>query len=79
MNRSFRPRLCNHEDIDARGAHEVQGRRAAVRTLALYVAAGIVWVAIGVGVPEFMLAWPVTVAYLVLVAWLAPAAVRRLR
>jgi hypothetical protein len=50
-----------------------------VRTLALYVGAGIVWVAIGVAVPDFMLSWPVTIAYLLVVAWLGPALVRRWR
>ena len=50
-----------------------------MRTLALYLAAGAVWVTIGVFVPEFMLSWPVTVVYLLLVAWLAPELVRRLR
>jgi uncharacterized membrane protein len=42
-----------------------------VRTLALYLAAGVVWVAIGVFVPDFMLSWPVTIAYLLVVVWSA--------
>ncbi len=50
-----------------------------MRTLALYLAAGAVWVAVGVFEPDFMLAWPVTVAYLVVVAWLIPALLRRAR
>ena len=50
-----------------------------MRTLALYLAAGGVWVAIGVFVPAFMFSWPVTVAYLLVVVWLLPELVRRLR
>jgi hypothetical protein len=50
-----------------------------VRTAALYVAAGVVWITIGVFVPDFMLSWPVTIVYLLVVAWLLPTLVRRLR
>ena len=50
-----------------------------MRTLLLYVVAGVVWIAIGVAVPDFMLSWPVTIAYLLVVAWLLPALVRRVR
>jgi putative Ca2+/H+ antiporter (TMEM165/GDT1 family) len=50
-----------------------------VRELALYVAAGALYVAIGVFVPEVLLAWPVGAAFLLVAVWLLPAAVRRLR
>ena len=50
-----------------------------MRTLLLYAGAGVVWIAIGVAVPDFMLSWPVTIAYLLVVAWLLPTLVRRLR
>lgn len=50
-----------------------------MRTLALYLAAGIVWIAIGVAVPDFMLSWPVTIGYVLVVVWLLPLVVRRLR
>jgi hypothetical protein len=48
-----------------------------VRTVALYLAAGIVWVAIGVFVPDFMLSWPVTIVYLLVAVWLLPLLVGR--
>ncbi len=54
-------------------------RRADVSTLALYLVAGAAYVAIGVVETDFLLSWYVGAAYLLLVVWLAPAAVRRLR
>lgn len=50
-----------------------------MRTVALYLAAAAVWVAIGVFVPDFMLSWPVTVVYLLVAVWLLPLLVRRVR
>lgn len=47
--------------------------------LAWYVAAGIVYVAIGVAFPDFLLSWVVAAAYLLAVMWLLPALVRRAR
>jgi hypothetical protein len=47
--------------------------------LALYVAAGAVYVAIGVTKVEFLFSWVVAAAYLVLCVVLLPAFVRRLR
>jgi len=47
--------------------------------LALYVAAGVVYVGIGVGVPEFLFSWVVAVGYLLLCVVAIPALVRRLR
>ena len=50
-----------------------------MRELALYAAAGVVYIAVGVAFPNFLLAWPVGVAYLLLAVWIVPALVRRLR
>ena len=43
-----------------------------------YVAASAVYIAIGVAFTDFLLSFWVGVGYLLLVAWLVPAAVRRL-
>jgi hypothetical protein len=48
------------------------------RELALYLAAGVVYVAIGVAVPEFLFSWYVAVGYLLLCVVALPALVRRL-
>ena len=50
-----------------------------MRETALYVVAGAVYVAVGVAVPEVLLAWPVGAAYLLIAVWLLPVAYRRLR
>jgi hypothetical protein len=50
-----------------------------VRTLALYVAAGAVYVAIGVHFPGFLYSSVVAAAYVVLICWALPEGVRRLR
>ena len=47
------------------------------RELALYLAAGVVYVAIGVALPEFLFSWYVAAGYLLCVVAL-PALVRRL-
>jgi uncharacterized membrane protein (DUF485 family) len=47
--------------------------------LALYVAAGALYVAIGVAVPEFLFSWVVAAAYLLLCVVALPALARRLR
>jgi hypothetical protein len=49
------------------------------RELALYLAAGVGYVAIGVAFPEFLFSWYVAVAYLLLCVVALPALVRRLR
>ena len=49
------------------------------RELALYVAAGVVYVAIGVNFPEFLFSWIVAAGYLLLCVVALPAVVRRLR
>jgi uncharacterized membrane protein YhiD involved in acid resistance len=42
-----------------------------------YVAAAAVYIAIGVAYTDFLFSFFVALAYLLLVAWLVPAAVRR--
>ncbi len=49
------------------------------RELALYVGAGVVYVAIGVAFPEFLFSWPVAAGYLVTCVVLLPALVRFVR
>ncbi|HSE80990.1 MAG TPA: hypothetical protein VLA87_04730 [Gaiellaceae bacterium] len=49
------------------------------RELALYLAAGAVYVAIGVAVPEFLFSWVVAAAYLLLVVVALPFVIRRFR
>jgi hypothetical protein len=49
------------------------------RELALYLAAGVVYVAIGVAAPEFLFSLWVAVAYLLVCVVAIPAMVRRLR
>ena len=44
-----------------------------------YVAAAAVYILIGVLVTDFLLSWVVGAAYLLVVAWLVPVVVRRLR
>ena len=70
------------------GEHGSAGSRASVvrrgpskRQLAVfagYVAAAAVYIAIGVYYTDFLLSVFVGIAYLLLVAWLVPAGVRRL-
>jgi hypothetical protein len=43
-----------------------------------YVAAAAVYIAVGVWFTDFLLSFFVALAYLLLVAWLIPAGVRRL-
>lgn len=48
------------------------------RELALYLGAGVVYVAIGVRYPEFLFSWVVAAGYLLLCVVVLPALVRRL-
>ena len=48
------------------------------RELALYVAAGVVYVAIGVAFPEFLFSWVVAAGYLLVCVVALPALVRRI-
>jgi hypothetical protein len=50
-----------------------------VKELALYLAAGVVYVALGVAVPELLFSWIEGAAYLLVAVWLLPALVARLR
>ena len=47
--------------------------------VALYLAGGVVWIAIGVAYPPFMLSSVTAAAYLLAVVWSLPALVRKLR
>jgi uncharacterized membrane protein (DUF485 family) len=59
---------------------ELRGALAAGRReLALYLAAGVVYVAIGVAFTEFLFSWVVAAGYLLLCVVLLPALARRLR
>lgn len=49
------------------------------RELALYLAAGAAYVGIGVALPEFLFAWVVSVAFLLVSVVVVPTVVRRLR
>jgi hypothetical protein len=42
----------------------------------LYLAAGAAYIALGVFVPELLMAWPVGVAFLLLVVWLGDVVLR---
>jgi len=56
-----------------------EGLAAGWRELVLYVAAGVLYVAIGVNFPEFVFSWVVAATYLLVCVVVVPAAVRRLR
>ena len=49
------------------------------RELALYLVAGVVYVAIGVAFPEFLFSWFVAMGYLLVCVVALPALVRLLR
>jgi hypothetical protein len=50
-----------------------------LRTFALYAGCAAVYIAIGLFVLDFVLAFVTAAAYLLITAWLLPAAIRRLR
>jgi hypothetical protein len=56
-----------------------EGLAAGWRQLALYLAAGIVYVAIGVAFPEFLFAWITATGFLLAFVVLLPALLRLLR
>jgi hypothetical protein len=66
-------RLIRQQASDLRSA-----LRAGWRELALYLAAGVVYITIGVAFPEFLFTWIVAVAYLLVCVVALPALVRRL-
>lgn len=53
--------------------------RPALRELLPYLVAFVVYLAIGITVPEFMLSWPIAVGYLLITAFAVPALLRRFR
>jgi hypothetical protein len=50
-----------------------------VRELALYLAAGAAYVAVGVAVPELLFSWVEGAVFLLLAVWVLPALLGRLR
>lgn len=50
-----------------------------MRELALYLVAGLVYVGLGVAVPELLFSWVEGAAFLLIAVWLLPALVTRLR
>jgi hypothetical protein len=50
-----------------------------VRELALYLAAGAAYVAVGVAVPELLFSWVEGAAFLLLAVWVLPALLGRFR
>jgi hypothetical protein len=50
-----------------------------VREVALYLAAGVVYVAIGVAFPEFLFAWIVAIGFLLVSVVVLPALLSRFR
>jgi hypothetical protein len=50
-----------------------------MRELALYLTAGVAYVALGVAVPELLFSWAEGAAFLLLAVWVLPALLERLR
>jgi hypothetical protein len=50
-----------------------------VRELALYLAAGAAYVAVGVAVPELLFSWVEGAAFLLVAVWVLPALLERFR
>jgi hypothetical protein len=50
-----------------------------MRELALYFAAGLAYIALGLAVPELLFSWVEGAAFLLIAVWLLPALVNRLR
>ena len=50
-----------------------------MRELALYLAAGAVYVAVGVAVPELLFSWVEGAAFLLIAVWVLPALLERFR
>jgi hypothetical protein len=49
-----------------------------MRTLAVYLSAGLVYILVGVFFVDFMLSVVIAAAYLLVATWLVPSALRRL-
>jgi hypothetical protein len=50
-----------------------------MRELALYLAAGVAYIALGVAVPELLFSWVEGAVFLLLAVWVLPALLERLR
>jgi hypothetical protein len=50
-----------------------------MRELALYLAAGVAYVALGVAVPELLFSWVEGAVFLLLAVWVLPALLERRR
>ncbi len=50
-----------------------------MRELALYLAAGAAYIAVGVAVPELLFSWVEGAAFLLLAVWVLPALLERFR
>ena len=48
-----------------------------MRELALYIAAGVVYIALGVAIPELLFSWIEGAVYLLIAVWALPALLRR--
>jgi hypothetical protein len=50
-----------------------------MKELALYVAAGVVYVVLGVAIPELLFSWIEGAVFLLLAVWVLPAVLERIR
>jgi hypothetical protein len=50
-----------------------------MKELALYVAAGVVYVVLGVAIPELLFSWIEGAVFLLLAVWVLPAVLERFR
>jgi hypothetical protein len=50
-----------------------------MRELTLYLVAGVVYIALGVAVPELLFSWVEAAVYLLVAVWVLPALVGRIR
>jgi hypothetical protein len=50
-----------------------------MKELALYVATGVTYIALGIAVPELLFSWVEGAAFLLIGVWLLPALLERLR
>jgi hypothetical protein len=58
---------------------DVIPRRSDLPTLQLYLSAAGLYIGIGLITTDFLLSMPIALAYLLIVVWLVPALVRKLR
>ncbi len=50
-----------------------------MRELALYLVAGVAYIALGVAIPELLFSWVEGAAFLMIAVWVLPALLERLR